>query len=111
VTRLPGADAALVEERKVLGYLLNLAHQEGGPKARFFLGRGFSLGAWGDLAAALVAHARENEVTDVSESRFGTNHEVTCRLRTPDGRDPCIITVWEVRAGGPPRLITAYPNR
>jgi len=66
---------------------------------------------WRDLAAALVAHARENEVTDAFRTRFGQTYEVTYRLRTPDGSDPYILTVWEIRERSPLRLVTAYPNR
>jgi hypothetical protein len=35
---------------------------------------------------------------------------VRCRLRTPDGSDPCILTVWMVEDTGMPRLMTAFPS-
>lgn len=39
--RMPRGEALEVEQRKAAGYLLNLAHQDGESKARFFFGCGF----------------------------------------------------------------------
>jgi len=44
--RMPNAAGAVVEERRIREYLLDLEHAAGGPKARFFIARGFALGAW-----------------------------------------------------------------
>jgi hypothetical protein len=107
--RMPGAERAYIEEGKVLDYLLKPEHEVGGPKARFFLARGFTRASWRYFAGALVAHGRENDVAEVTPTGFGLLYEVRCVLRTPDGRDPCIRTIWQVRAGEHPRLVTAYP--
>ncbi len=38
-------------------------------------------------------------------------YTVRCRIRTPDGRDPRILTVWIVPPGEhEARLVTAYPD-
>lgn len=110
MTGLPDADRAFIEERKILDYLLRDDHPDGGAKARFFLARGFSRLDWRLLADALLDHGRRNAVADARPGAFGTLYEVRCTLRTPDGRDPCIRTVWQIRdaSSGPP-LITAYP--
>jgi hypothetical protein len=39
--KLPGGAKALVEERKIRSYLLNLEHPDGLAKARFFMSRGY----------------------------------------------------------------------
>ena len=107
---LPDARQARVEESKVVRYLLNLDHPDGGPKARFFLGRGFCAADWESLADALCHHARCNPVSRIKATAFATNYSLDCNLPTPDGSNPCIRTVWEVRPDDArPRLITAHP--
>jgi hypothetical protein len=61
--RVPNADRALVEERKILEYLLNLKHADGGPKASFLLARGFTLDAWDVLQASLIIQGQTNAGT------------------------------------------------
>jgi len=46
-----------VPTAKLTEYLLNPRHPEGGSKARFFLGLGFSPEAPEDLAEAVLRHA------------------------------------------------------
>lgn len=109
MTILPAATEAYVGERKVLEYLLDVHHEVGGPKARFFLSHGFSRASWTTFAAALASHARRNDIVAAEQIRFGMIYEVRCALHTPDGANPCIRTIWERQAGRPPRLVTAYP--
>lgn len=107
---LPNATAAWVEEAKITRYILNREHPEGGPKAKFFLKRGFIPDEWEGLADALRHHAKENKVVREVPFRFGIKYTLDCHLPTPDRSNPCIRTVWEVRPGDDrPRLITAHP--
>lgn len=107
---LPGIEIAVIEERKVLGYLLATDHPEGASKAVFFQAHGFRLGDWQRLAEALRDHARRNSVSEVSRSLYGTKHAVDGPLRCPDGRTPRVRAIWIVDAGAEfPRLVTAYP--
>jgi hypothetical protein len=107
---LPGKELARVEEAKITGYLLESEHPVGGPKAKFFLGRGFRVCDWESFADALRHHARQNRVSRVKTTAFATNYSLDCSLPTPDQSSPCIRTVWEVRADDArPRLITAHP--
>jgi len=46
---LPNATSALVEQKKIADYLLNLSHPEGGGKSRFFLAMGFTVDNWKTL--------------------------------------------------------------
>lgn len=108
--KLPNANLAIIEEAKVIDYLLNQKHRFGASKARFFGQFGFQREKWKDLAAALRKHGRQNEVTKVRETGFGPRYEVEGELTTPDGRRSRVRTVWQVDDGEiAPRLITAYP--
>lgn len=108
--RLPNAHLARIEEQKIKTYVLNLAHKDGGPKAVFFRDRGFNDAEWEAFADALKHHARTNPVVDERPNEFGTLYALDCNCPTPDQRNPCIRTVWEIRPEDPrPRLITAYP--
>jgi hypothetical protein len=106
--RLPNADRAVVEESKILEYLLNLAHADRGPKARFFLARRFTVGAWDVLQAALIIQGQTNAVTRSIDTEWGPRHTVECNRPTPDERNPCIRTVRQMEDGDP-RLLTAIP--
>ena len=52
-----------MEEKKVTEYLLNLQHREGGPKARFFIARGFAPAEWTVLQRSLVIQGQTNPPT------------------------------------------------
>lgn len=105
--RLPYVQTALVEERKITGYLLSEERSEG--KAAFFAAFGFNLARWDLLRDALLAHAASNEVAQVVSNPFGAKYLVEGRLLTPDGRNPRVRSVWIINAGATvPRLVTAY---
>jgi Domain of unknown function (DUF6883) len=106
--RLPNADRAIAEERRVREYLLNLEHTYGGPKARFFMARGFASETWERLQASLIIQGRMNTVTRSIDTEWGTRYTVECSCPTPDGRNPCIRTLWQME-GDAPRLLTATP--
>ena len=108
--RLSQPDALIVEEKKVTEYLLNLAHPEGGSKAKHFRNRGFTDEDWTKMADALRQHGATQPVTDSSTNKHGTKFEVQCHITTPDGKNPCILTAWIQEGDKPPRLVTAHPN-
>jgi hypothetical protein len=108
--KLPNADRALVELEKVCGYLLNQQHRYGASTARFFMEFGFTPESWEVFAEALREHGRRHEVSQEKETGFGPRYEVDGELRSPDGRNPWVRTVWQIDSGQTvPRLITAYP--
>lgn len=109
MTLLPAAANVSVEAAKVRDYLLNTGHPLNGGKAAFFAAFGFVIDRWEILREALRMHPLANEVIDSQQSVHGTKFAVRCSIATPDGRDPCITTVWIVDRNQPPRLITAYP--
>ncbi len=91
-------------------YLLNVEHKDGGSKARFFLNRGFTLEEWEFLAQALRQHGRNQRVTEIIETRHGPKYIVECQVETPDGKNPCILSVWIKEGMKPMSFVTAYPN-
>ena len=107
---LPNRKQALVPERKITHYLLNAAHPTGGSKAAFFLRFGFRLDDWERLAAALLEHASENEVSATDHSIYGTRHVVDGELVAPDGTRLNVRSVWFIGVSDKaPRFVTAYP--
>jgi hypothetical protein len=108
-THLPNADRAIVEERRIREYLLNLAHPAGGPKARFFVAHGFASDDWNQLQASLITQGRVNTVSKTVGTGWGIRCTVECSCPTPDERNPCIRTIWQME-DGIPRLLTAIPR-
>ena len=100
----------LVQDAKVSRYLLNREHPEGGGKAKFFIGSGFDQAYSYLLRQALLDHPEANKVIATELTDFGVKSVVRCSLATPDGRNPCIASVWICEASSDvQRLVTAYP--
>lgn len=70
---LPNAGFALVEEQKVVDYLLASRHPAGRAKAAVFQRFGFDVENWTMLRDALVYHARTAKMMSVTENEFGQN--------------------------------------
>ena len=110
--KLPNAELATIEGRKIMGYLLAESHLKGTGKAGFFAGFGFRREAAEVLAAALLAHASSNEVLFLQSSQYGVKYVIEGPLVAPDGRAPSVRAVWIVDAGDDaPRFVTAFPGR
>ncbi len=109
MSTLPNAATANVAEPKVRDYLLDFRHPQNGGKAAFFEAFGFDAEQWNVMRDALIGHAMINHIAQTLRSGHGTKHLVRCSIATPDGRNPCITTVWIIEGNRPPRLVTAYP--
>ena len=107
---IPQAQSAFIEPAKLRDYLLNPAHPVGGPKARWFISLGYHPDNPDQLAADLLAIAK-NDADYLEElNPYGVKYVVTGEVATPSGRLTRIVTVWIVDAGqSSPRLVTAYP--
>lgn len=110
--RVPGADLAVVEDRKLTGWVL--AEHGHGPDFRRALGvepEDREL-----VRDALFAHVRERPVESVRAAHplagpEARNWAVVGPLEIR-GRRTWVRSVWQVSApGAPPRFITAYPFR
>lgn len=107
---IPDADRAVVEDAKVRDYLLNLAHPDGGSKAIWFGSLGYSRDEWHDLAADLLAIARNCTTFDTQTTRFGVKYKALGTVGRNGHRPGVVVTVWIVEDDDPPRLLTAHPE-
>jgi hypothetical protein len=101
----------IVEDAKVRDYLLNPDHEDGAPKAKFFIAGGFDRDQPAVFTTALRRHFLENKYTKEQQDSFGgVRITIDAPMSVPDGRTPMVRTVWKVDEGEMfPRLITAYP--
>lgn len=107
---VPNPERAVVDGRKIYGYLLSSVHAVGRHKAEFFKALGYDLEQWSKLQTDLQAQAR-SDVAAVTETEFGTKYEVRSELTGPNGRSARIVTIWMLSFNGEPaRLVTAYPE-
>jgi hypothetical protein len=108
--KLPNYQVAVVPQTKIVDYLLSLSHRDGRPKAVFFIGFGFSADNWQVLAAALLQHAADYEITSEQDSPFGKRYAIEGIMQMPDGRTAMLRSVWFIDTGETvPRFVTAYP--
>jgi hypothetical protein len=111
MSQLPRAANTTLADAKITQYLLNTAHPTGAAKAAFLGSFGFSPANWVELKQALLGHSLRNPVSNQTSNPFGQKFEISCSLVTPDGRNPCIISVWIIEPPNPnPKFITAYPS-
>ncbi|MDA8257082.1 MAG: hypothetical protein M0Z99_15885 [Betaproteobacteria bacterium] len=108
--KLPNSHCATVAREKIVDYLLNARHIRGKSKATFFGMFGFSVASWTALQEALITQGRSNPLVEAMHTEYGPRYTVKCNCPSPDGRNPCILTVWQIDAGSAcPRLLTAFP--
>jgi hypothetical protein len=110
--RLARAANATLADAKITGYLLDPTHSlQAAAKERFFRSFGFSRANWTDLKQALLEHPTTNPVVTGVTTPYGRKYVVSCSLITPDGRNPCIISVWIIEPPEPePKFVTTYPG-
>ena len=108
----PNAKLAEVSREKVVEYLLNSQHPDGAGKAAFFLGAGFVVERWEELANALKGLALHASVASRVDSSHGSKYIVDGEIETPRGQSVSVRTVWIIDSGRQIlRLVTAYPLR
>jgi hypothetical protein len=107
--KLPNGANALVEQRKLLDYVLNPGHPKGCHHAALFRDLlGITADNWGDLRDALLAAAATEEVLPGQPSPFGQKFEMRLSVSGPAGVKT-VLAVWLIETGAArPRLITCY---
>jgi len=88
--KLLNLENANVPQAKITHYLLSPTHATGRGKAKFFIRFGFSAEQWEVLAEALLNHARDNNVTKIEPTPFGTRYVIEGTLETPVKRTPFV---------------------
>lgn len=108
--RLPHADDAVIDSRKLRDYILSFEHPIGRFKAYFFVGLGFRAEKWEDLDSEIRRLAVECEAEHAERTAYGQKYLVRGRVVGPD-RGAEVVTVWIVRVGeSRPRFVTVYPE-
>jgi len=109
--KLPNANRALIDRRKLVDYLLSSTHPVGKSKSRFFGNQGYSAQDPGTLEKGLMEIARGQDVVATVSSPHGVKHVVDGILSTPQGNRVPLRTVWVTETGRDyPRFVTAYPT-
>ncbi len=109
--KLHGGGDVLIEERKVLDYLLSRSHPVGRFKARVFAALGFDSRNVEAFIAEIRRIAAVGEVSEVIETSFGKKYIVPGDLKGPIGELP-VHTVWFLGGGQErARLVTVRPRK
>jgi hypothetical protein len=107
---LPNAANAIIEQEKVVDYLLNATHPDNGGKAAFFNRLGFSPDDWVFFANALRQVALNHDCVGQIASPFGIKYIVDGLLAGKGQNEGIVRTIWISEPHLPaPRLVTAYP--
>lgn len=107
--KLPNAEHAFVDVRKLTDYCLNPEHPRGRHKARVFAAAlGITRDRAEDLQDALLLAARTEDARTVEKDEYGERYVVESWVRGPRGRGR-VRSTWIVRIGeGFPRLVSCY---
>jgi filamentous hemagglutinin len=110
--RLVGADRAIVDSRKLVGYALDPGHPVGHHKARAFASiLGFDRANYRDLADQLRRGLMNYPPTSRAVDRYGERYTVDIPIHGPRGR-AVVRTVWIYDPGSRvPRLVTLFVRR
>nr|WP_294548259.1 DUF6883 domain-containing protein [uncultured Rhodopila sp.] len=110
MTTVPNRSAATVSQTKIQAFLLDESHTGNKGRAKFFALFGFTSTGWETMRDALPARVAANPIVETETTMHGTNDTVRCSMPSPDGRNPCISSIWTIEPGGEPRFVTAFPG-
>ncbi|GLI52684.1 DUF6883 domain-containing protein [Thermodesulfovibrio yellowstonii] len=109
--KLSNYEKALIDNEKILNYLLSETHPVGKFKAKFFRSLGFNANNADLLKNALLQIACDGTVTKAIDTPFGVKYIIEGFLPTPIGQTVNILTVWIIEKGEKIlRFVTAYPK-
>jgi hypothetical protein len=109
--KLPNAERAAIDARKVRAYLLSKSHPIGRFKAAFFARAGFEAANWADLVSQLRDLAVRGEAVPGKATKYGQKYEISGILKGPSGVSLEVTTVWLVPTGAnAARLVTVHPR-
>jgi hypothetical protein len=94
---LPAADRAIIERRKLEGYLLDPAHKDGRHKARVFQSAlGIGAAEWRYLNEAILAGVRDAPVSAIVATSYGSRCTVVVPIQGLNGQRHDVVTGWLV---------------
>lgn len=105
---LPNKERAVVPPGKLVDYLLDLNHEDGGSKAKFFIHiLGFTRNKPKELEREFLRIAYTGTVSEKKPEPLGDYFIIIDKVR-----DYGVKTVWMVKNGRDfPELISAYPHK
>jgi len=107
--KLPNGEFAIIDDDKILNYILDPLHREGRHHAELFQRLlGIDRSSWTTLQKALRTAARDGEAVEGKRSEFGVKYELRFSMTGPRGTFT-IMSIWMIRTGEIfARLVTAY---
>lgn len=109
--KLPKYEKAVIDNEKILNYLLSDTHPVGKFKAKFFRSLGFDEKNANLLKNGLLQIFSDGTVTKTINTPFGVKYIIEGFLPTPVGKSVNIVTVWIIERGEDfPPFVTAYPK-
>jgi hypothetical protein len=109
--RIPGADRANISHEKLVQYLLNLDHPDGGSKAAVLAHAGFLVERPAELEHALRTQHLSLAARRGKPSAYGEKYEIVGPLTGPAGR-VIVRSIWIIRHGeSAPCLVTLVPEK
>ena len=107
--KVPGAERAFIDERKLVEYCLNAAHPRGRHKARIFLSAlGFAESSAPIIRAALLDAILTYDAVPGEIDEHGQRFTVDFRIAGRSG-NAMVRSIWIIRTGEDfPRLVSCY---
>lgn len=103
-------ETVVIEDSKITEYLLNVNHPEGGTKAAYFIQHGFNPEQPKVMKQFLLTHLLQRSSVEIVETRFGTKHILTGKIKFPDDDEFILRSVWMKPAKeNILKFVTAYP--
>jgi hypothetical protein len=91
--QIPNAERAVIDQRKLHGYLLSRDHQVGRFKAAFFLALGYSPEDWRRLEADLRSQHLPKDATAEERTSHGQKYAIRATLVGPSGNSADVLSV------------------
>jgi len=108
--RLPNGNKAIVEEAKLVDYVLSQTHPIGRFKARFFTSLGIGPENWELLHSGLLSMAATADAKLGQATEFGQKYLIPGHIEGPQ-KSADVLSVWIILVGEDcPRLVTVYPR-
>lgn len=109
--RIPNAERAVIAPEKLRDYLLNREHRRGGSKAMLLYAFGYRQENWDQQETDLRSQHLTRPFDSKLPTEYGDRYDIVAALRTPNGRELVIRSIWQIDAGSQaPRLITMVPE-
>ena len=109
--RLPNAENAIIDSKKLRDYVLSLSHPIGRFKAAFFSSLGYSQKNWKQLETDLRQQHLPKNTVFCQKTSYGKKYEIHGKIRGPNGKSEEIVSIWIILVDEKvPRFVTAYPG-